>query len=218
MALLTRSWPLRAERDVDRGVSARLGAGAHESQGGIVNQNTTSSSNPRPARRLAAAGRARLAWAMERGRRPSEQPVARPRVGRRRQGHLQGRLDQAARQPQPVHRLRVAGVRDLVPHLRLARRLRPQDALADEGRGLDGSRHRLDGQRRRAHLDVHASARTPSGTTASRSRPRTSPSPTTTSSRTRLVELHRLHQPDREGDRDRRLHGASSCAPSPSRT
>ena len=65
-----------------------------------------------------------------------------------------------AGQPQPVRRLRRAGVRDLVPHLRLARRLRPQDALADEGRGLHGPRHRLDGQRRTASPGRSPSART----------------------------------------------------------
>ena len=100
----------------------------------------------------------------------------------------------------------VAGVRDLVPHLRLARRLRPQDALADEGRGVHRSRHRLDGERRRPRLDVHPPPERQVGRRRAAHRQ---------GRRLHLQlhhperdgEPHRVHAPHREGHGARRLHG-----------
>ena len=168
-------------------------------KGGDRAPATTSSSVPCPA---VGRGRGRARTRVGHGGGRLGERLA---GGRRRQGHLQGRLERRAGQHQPAHRLHVAGVRDLVPHLRLARRLRPGHARADEGRGVHRSRHRLVGERRRPHLDVHHPQRRHLARRRAAHR----------QGRRLHLQLHhperdgeldRLHQPHRDGDGDRRHH------------
>ena len=151
------------------------------------------------------------------GASPAPSPRTRRRRRRRReQGHPAARLDERPRQPQPVHRLRVVVLRDLVAELRPARRLprlrphepaghRPGHRLGDVRRrqGLDVHDHRQghlagrragDGGRRRVHLQLRDRQRDGHvhrlhARSSTRSRRRTTP---TSSSRARKPKANML--------------------------
>ena len=133
-------------------MGAGSGARSASAKGGDHGSLATYPSGAHPAARR---GVARHRPRVDPGGRRRERIAGRQCSGRRRQGPIQGRHPRRAGQPQPVRRLALVVVRDLVSRLRPAGRVRLRRAQADQGRGLAGLGHRLDGHARRQDLDVH---------------------------------------------------------------